>query len=148
MTFTATLTNLQPGTTYYFRAVISTSNTTTVVRADTKSFTTSDDQSRGVLEGLDRVAADADLSLQQLLAKTDLIIHGTTTADNTMIELSGSKTGLLVTAGARDEIELRRGWKEDIWDPTAPPPGTRRRRIISGSATATARTRSFSATRP
>ena len=44
-----------------------------------KSFTTPDDQSRGVLEGLDRVAADAELSLPQLLAKTDLIIHGTTT---------------------------------------------------------------------
>ena len=39
-----------------------------------------------------------------------------------MIELSGAKTGLLVTKGARDEIELRRGWKEDIWDPQAPPP--------------------------
>src|SRR5947208_3871852 len=90
--------------------------------SQTKSFTTQEDQSIGVLEGLDRVAADAELSLPQLLAKTDLIIHGTTTADNTMIELSGAKTGLLVTAGARDEIELRRGWKEDIWDPQAPPP--------------------------
>jgi N-methylhydantoinase A len=88
----------------------------------TKNFTTPQDQSIGVLEGLDRVAVDVDLTLQQLLAKTDLIIHGTTTADNTMIELSGAKTGLLVTAGARDEIELRRGWKESIWDPQAPPP--------------------------
>ena len=87
-----------------------------------KSFTTPEDQSVGVLEGLDRVSADADLSVQELLGKTDLIIHGTTTADNTMIELSGAKTGLLVTSGARDEIELRRGWKEDIWDPQAPPP--------------------------
>jgi N-methylhydantoinase A len=88
----------------------------------TKSFTTPHDQSIGVLEGLDRVAADRELSLRELLEKTDLIVHGTTTADNTMIELSGAKTGLLVTAGARDEIELRRGWKEDIWDPQAPPP--------------------------
>src|SRR5436190_22629818 len=87
-----------------------------------KSFTTPQDQSIGVLEGLDRVAADRELSLRELLGRTDLIVHGTTTADNTMIELSGAKTGLLVTAGARDEIELRRGWKEDIWDPTAPPP--------------------------
>src|SRR5437763_8514632 len=72
----------------------------------TKNFTTPDDQSIGVLEGLDRVAADEDLSLRELLEKTDLIIHGTTTADNTMIELSGATTGLLVTKGARDEIEL------------------------------------------
>ena len=62
-----------------------------------KSFTTPEDQSAGVLEGLDRVAADAELSMQELLAKTDLIIHGTTTADNTMIELSGAKTGLPAT---------------------------------------------------
>src|SRR5438093_9459070 len=87
-----------------------------------KSFTTSQDQSVGVLEGLDRVGADNDLSLRDLLQRTDLIVHGTTTADNAMIELSGARTGLLVTKGARDEIELRRGWKENIWDPTAPPP--------------------------
>jgi N-methylhydantoinase A len=87
-----------------------------------KNFTTPDDQSAGVMEGLERIAMERDLSLHRLLARTDLIIHGATVADNTMIEMNGAKTGLLVTKGARDEIELRRGWKEDIWDPAAPPP--------------------------
>ena len=49
-----------------------------------------------------------------------------------MIEMSGAVTGLITTAGHRDEIELRRGYKEDIWDPALPPPppiAPRRRRI-------------------
>jgi N-methylhydantoinase A len=87
-----------------------------------KSPTTPDDQSVGVMEGLAQVAAQRDLTLRRLLERTDLIIHGTTTADNTMIELTGAKTGLLVTKGHRDQIELRRGYKENIWDPSAPPP--------------------------
>ncbi len=39
-----------------------------------------------------------------------------------MIEMSGAITGLLATEGHRDEIELRRDHKEEIWDPAAPPP--------------------------
>ena len=56
-------------------------------------------------------------------------MHGTTTGDNTMIQMSGAPTGLLVTNGFRDEIELRRCYKEDIWDPAypAPEPIARRR---------------------
>jgi N-methylhydantoinase A len=87
-----------------------------------KSPTTPQDQSVGVMDGLEQLAAQRDLSLQDFLGKADLIIHGTTTADNTMIELTGAKTGLLVTKGRRDELELRRGFKENIWDPSAPPP--------------------------
>jgi N-methylhydantoinase A len=87
-----------------------------------KNPTTPQDQSVGVMEGLGQLAAQRDLILEQFLGRADLIIHGTTTADNTMIELTGAKTGLLVTKGRRDEIELRRGFKENIWDPSAPPP--------------------------
>ncbi|MCA1833392.1 MAG: hydantoinase/oxoprolinase N-terminal domain-containing protein, partial [Actinomycetota bacterium] len=87
-----------------------------------KHRTTSEDQSIGVMEGIGEIADKRGLSLKDFLAQTDLIIHGTTTADNTMIELTGAKTGLLVTKGKRDEIELRRGFKENIWDPSAPAP--------------------------
>jgi N-methylhydantoinase A len=61
-----------------------------------------------------------------------LIVHGTTTADNTMIEMNGAVTGLLTTEGHRDEIDMRRGYKEEIWDPAYPPPvpiAPRRRRF-------------------
>ena len=87
-----------------------------------KNFTTPRDESAGVMSGLGRLADRQGVSLKELLGKTELIIHGTTTADNTMIELNGAKTGLLVTKGHRDEIELRRGYKENIWDQSYPPP--------------------------
>ena len=49
-----------------------------------------------------------------------------------MIEMNGAPTGLLVTDGHRDEIEMRRVHKEEIWDPSypAPPPIARRRARI------------------
>ena len=53
-------------------------------------------------------------------------------ADNTLIEMNGACTGLLTTQGFRDELELRRGFKEDIWDVRLPPPTPiipRRRRL-------------------
>ena len=39
-------------------------------------------------------------------------------------------TGLLVTKGFRDEIEIRRCYKEDIWDPTLPAPEPIARRRV------------------
>ncbi|MDG2303716.1 MAG: hydantoinase/oxoprolinase family protein [Candidatus Binatia bacterium] len=97
-----------------------------------KTATTLHDQSQGVLNGLTRLAKSEDLSLSELLGKTERIVHGTTTADNTMIQMNGAVTGLITSDGHRDEIELRRGYKEDIWDPSAPPPpaiAPRRRRV-------------------
>ena len=87
-----------------------------------KHPTTPHDQSVGVLGGIAQLAAREGLSRDDLLAATDLIVHGTTTADNTMIEMSGATVGLLTSEGHRDEIEIRRGFKEDIWDPALPPP--------------------------
>ena len=58
----------------------------------------------------------------ELCTQLEILVHGTTTADNTMIEMNGADTGLLVTEGHRDEIELRRCHKEQIWDPNAPGP--------------------------
>ena len=60
--------------------------------------------------------------MADLLAGTDRIVHGTTTGDNTMIQMTGATTGLLVTEGFRDEIEMRRCFKEDIWDPALEAP--------------------------
>src|SRR2546428_5999338 len=87
-----------------------------------KHPTTPEDQSVGVLGGIAQLAARQGLTSEALLAATDLVVHGTTTADNTMIEMNGAKTGLVTTQGHRDEIDIRRGYKEDIWDPSFPPP--------------------------
>jgi len=87
-----------------------------------KTPSTLDDQSRGVMTGLGQLADRFGLSLGDLCAQLEILVHGTTTADNTMIEMNGAPTGLLVTEGHRDEIELRRCHKESIWDPNAPGP--------------------------
>src|SRR5438045_7158166 len=71
-------------------------------------------------------------SLNNFCADLEIVVHGTTTGYNTMIEQNGAPTGLLVTEGHRDEIELRRCHKEEIWDPAAPGPfpiARRRNRI-------------------
>ncbi len=97
-----------------------------------KTPTTLEDQSLGVMNAIQELASREGLDTAAFLAATDLIVHGTTTADNTMIEMSGALTGLLTTEGHRDEIDIRRGFKEDIWDPSAPPPvpiAPRRRRL-------------------
>lgn len=108
-----------------------------IVRPDgslylTKCPTTPADQSVGVMEGLAQVAAQEGLPEREFLGRVQRVVHGTTVADNTMIEMNGAVTGLITSAGHRDEIELRRGFKEDIWDPALPPPppiAPRRRRI-------------------
>ena len=87
-----------------------------------KTPTTPDDQSRGVLTGVEQLAEAFGLDPKPFCGAIEAFVHGTTTADNTMIEMSGAPTGLLATEGHRDEIELRRDHKEEIWDPTAPPP--------------------------
>lgn len=92
--------------------------------------TTPRDQSEGVLAGIVRLAEAEKISLQDLLARTRTIVHGTTTADNAMIQMSGAPTGLIVTRGFRDEIEFRRCYKEDIWDPTLPAPEPIARRRV------------------
>ncbi len=87
-----------------------------------KTPTTLDDQSTGVMNGLAQLAEHFDMELNALCRDLDILVHGTTTADNTMIEMNGAPTGLLVTEGHRDEIELRRCHKEEIWDPNYPGP--------------------------
>jgi N-methylhydantoinase A len=97
-----------------------------------KTPTTLEDQSLGVMRGIAELAAAEGLETRALLGDTALVVHGTTTADNTMIEMNGAVTGLVTTEGHRDEIDIRRGYKENIWDPSFPPPvpiAPRRRRF-------------------
>jgi N-methylhydantoinase A len=97
-----------------------------------KTPTTPEDQSIGVMNGLGQLAEHFGLGLPEFCSQLEILVHGTTTADNTMIEMNGAATGLLVTEGHRDEIEMRRVHKEQIWDPTypAPQPIARRRARI------------------
>jgi N-methylhydantoinase A len=97
-----------------------------------KAETTPGDESDGVMKGIAQLAAREEQPIDDFLAAVDTMVHGTTTADDTMVTQSGAVTGLLTSEGFRDEIEFRRGFKEDIWDPAQAPPFpicARRRRI-------------------
>ncbi len=98
-----------------------------------KTPTTPENQASGVLTGLQRIASNEGIPPEQLLRETDLIIHGTTVATNTMLEFDGARTGLIATAGFRDDIEIRRGIKERIFNPRhpAPVPIARRRHRLT-----------------
>lgn len=65
-----------------------------------KTPTTLDNQAIGVLKALEM--ADTDL------ATLDLIVHGTTTTTNAVLERKMCRTGLVTTEGFRDILELGR----------------------------------------
>ena len=65
-----------------------------------KTPTTLDNQAGGVLNAL--VAAEVEI------AALDLIVHGTTTTTNAVLERQLCRTGLITTAGFRDILELGR----------------------------------------
>jgi N-methylhydantoinase A len=97
-----------------------------------KNLSTPEDRSVGVMSGLEKLAAMEGLPLREFMERCDAIVHGTTVADNTLIEMNGAVTGLITTEGFRDEMEYRRGYKEDIWDVRLAPPQQitpRRRRL-------------------
>ncbi|MEI4470895.1 hydantoinase/oxoprolinase family protein [Frigidibacter sp. MR17.24] len=62
--------------------------------------TTLDNQAHGVLAALDAAGVDA--------AALDLIVHGTTTTTNAVLERQLCRTGLITTEGFRDVLELGR----------------------------------------
>ena len=55
-------------------------------------------------------------------ADIDHFMHGTTIATNIVLEHNGARVGLITTEGFRDELALRRGFKESIWDVRLEPP--------------------------
>jgi N-methylhydantoinase A len=65
-----------------------------------KTPTTLDNQAFGVLNALDAAGAD--------IAALDLIVHGTTTTTNAVLERNLCRTGLVTTRGFRDVLELGR----------------------------------------
>ena len=81
-----------------------------------KTPSTPHDPSEGVVAGLDEVAEAYGVSTHDLLASTDLIIHGTTVATNALVERKGARVGLLTTEGFRDLLEMREGLKEDRYN--------------------------------
>ncbi|MDQ4077178.1 MAG: hydantoinase/oxoprolinase family protein [Chloroflexota bacterium] len=87
-----------------------------------KVLSTPQDEAEGVLQAVDSIAAHYRHSTSDLLAKTDYIVLGTTVVTNMMLEYNGVKAGLITTKGFRDVIEIRRGYKESLFDIRLPGP--------------------------
>ncbi|MFQ6016053.1 MAG: hydantoinase/oxoprolinase family protein, partial [Anaerolineae bacterium] len=81
-----------------------------------KDLSTPEDPSVGVFNVLRKAASYYGLSLREFMPQIELLVLGTTVATNTMLQYNGANTGLITTKGFRDSLEMRRGFKEDIWD--------------------------------
>ncbi len=94
----------------------------------TKVLTTHAAPERGVLEGVRKVLASAEVAP----AEVRLVIHGTTLATNAIIERKGARTALIVTEGHRDALEMaheNRFEQYDIGVDRPPPLVPRRLRL-------------------
>lgn len=87
-----------------------------------KSSSTPRDPSDGLLEGLTKLAAALGVTREEMLGRTERIVHGTTVATNALLEGKGAKVALLTTEGHRDIIEMREGMKEDRYNVRMAPP--------------------------
>ncbi|MDB5375209.1 MAG: methylhydantoinase, partial [Belnapia sp.] len=77
-----------------------------------KLSSTPDDPSRAIAEGL----AEGMARLGQPLSDIAYVGHGTTVATNALIQHRGAKTGLIVTRGFRDLLEIGRQKRPDLYD--------------------------------
>jgi len=97
-----------------------------------KELSTPRDPSVGLYNVIRKAAEHFGRDLRGFLGDLDFFAHGTTVATNTLLTGTGARTGLILTRGFRDTLEMRRAHKENIWDlylPAAPPLVPRRLRI-------------------
>jgi N-methylhydantoinase A/oxoprolinase/acetone carboxylase beta subunit len=73
-------------------------------RTVSKALTTPGHLHDGVLEAVRVNAQDLGMSRSELLATTELFVHGTTQATNAMLTRTGARTGLITTRGHEDAI--------------------------------------------
>ena len=71
-----------------------------------KIATTTGDQSRGVVEGLEEVCRRAGIGPEELGA----LMHGTTAATNAVLEGRGARVGVVVNEGFRHLFHLAEAW--------------------------------------
>ena len=81
-----------------------------------KIASTPEDQSIGVMAGLDMMAGRLLMPLVAMLGQTERIVHGMTVATNALLERKGARLGLLTTEGHRDVLEMREGLKPERYN--------------------------------
>jgi N-methylhydantoinase A len=77
-----------------------------------KILTTPKDPSVAVLDGLRRMIAASGVPIDEVTS----IIHGSTLVTNAVIERKGAATGMLVTAGFRDVLDIALERRYDLYD--------------------------------
>ena len=75
---------------------------------EAKSLTTPHELTQGILDCIRKSGIEA--------GAIDELIHGSTTAINTLIERKGAKTGLIVTRGTRDVYIIGRGNRPEAYN--------------------------------
>ncbi len=93
-----------------------------------KQLTTPDDPSVAVIEGVRHIAKANGVDLSDVTA----IVHGTTLVTNAIIERRGCRTGMVVTKGFKDTLDIGRESRYDLYDLRLEYPAplvTRQRRI-------------------
>ncbi|WP_152047496.1 hydantoinase/oxoprolinase family protein [Aureimonas psammosilenae] len=81
-----------------------------------KSPTTPKDRSVGILNCMTLAAEALELTLDELLSQTSVFCHGSTTATNTILEMSGAKTGLICTRGTKYVLWRGEGRRQTMFD--------------------------------
>ena len=77
-----------------------------------KQLTTPDDPSRAVLEGIALLTTRHGIPLHEI----EEIVHGTTLVTNAVIERTGARTGMLVTQGFADLLDMGLEQRYDLFD--------------------------------
>lgn len=81
-----------------------------------KSPTTPEDRSIGILNAMALAAEALGISLNEMLSKTSVFCHGSTTATNTILEMSGAKTGLICTRGMKYTLWRGEGRRQTMFN--------------------------------
>jgi N-methylhydantoinase A len=80
-----------------------------------KSPTTPGDLSVGVLAALSLASEGIGRPLDEVLADTDVIVHGSTIATNVVLEGKGVKTGVICTEGTKYTLWKAEGRRQDVF---------------------------------
>ncbi len=78
----------------------------------TAKVPTTDDQSVGVMDSIEKACASADIAPDEI----DAFSHAMTVSVNALLERSGAETALVTTAGFRDVLEIGRQDRPDLYD--------------------------------
>ena len=70
------------------------------------------DPSKGILNGIAQILAEAGVSPGQVT----YLAHGTTIATNTLLQRKGARTALITTGGFRDLLEIARQRRPSLYD--------------------------------